>query len=1356
MKKTLLLLFSITLLLSGSLFAQVNGEFRSVASGNWNSAATWEVYNSATLTWSSTATIPNSITAVATVQAGHILTMSAPAMIKTLNLNGIVTTTSTNTLTIYYTGSIVGGSATAYINGPLNYQITTVVNVPKTINIPLGKGSVGRPVAFKVGHNRTNLITYAFEMFNAAPTTYILPATLSSVSSVRYYTIARTNLTGLTSNINLTLLYDTDDAVGTNNSLLRIVRDSGTAWLSLGGVGSAPISGSITSVTTTALTASLSLSAPTNNVFALGSVSSIISGNAGVAGATLSYFDGTAKTVTSAANGTYSIYVPGGWSGTITPSLQYYNFTPVSLNFTSVAGNVTLQNFTAVSLFTDFRSTGPGSWSDPLTWEGWDGAAWVPSSVPTGAAGTILVRNVDQVTLDVPISLESGCTLTNEGIFDINSTLNVRAGALLINIGTFTSLGGSLNVYGTYEHRQDGGVIGIAGNYGYTATNYYGGSKVLVTGVVSAAPTVPWGTSMQYMEWNCPNQTDDVFLGLNGQSNNYGKDDYAGFGNLTVLNSNSYNIFMFSGQGRNVGNIVVDGPTSKVTAFTHTSTGIEYPFFSGFSSLTVKNGGQFYMSTNTGEAYHHVTINIWNNLTVSSNSVLATYGYPANSGTSLALIGFYPNYPHTIDLSGQVPAPGLDAAANNLNFLVDGNTLTLASPITVNNLSFNATGKIVSGGNLITMLPGGTVSGATATSFTDGPLAFQVATTTPTTMVFPVGKGSVSRPVTLTVTQDAATPTTYTAEMMNPPVPTNALTGSLVSVSPIRYYTISKSIGANVTAANVTMNYSTDDLVGTNNSILRIAKADGAGNWSDLGGIGTLATTGTITSTNNFTDFTGIDFALGFTSAQLITGNAGIAGAILTWNDITAKTTNSDVNGDYSLAVSYNWNGTVTPTLAGYTFSPTSLAYANVIANQPSQNYVATPVTYTISGNAGVAGVTLSWMDGTAKTVIADGIGAYTFTVSYNWTGTVTPSLAGYTFLPANLAYTNVKADQPVQNYTATPITYTISGNAGVAGVNLSWTDGVAKSATSGIGGAYSLAVSYNWSGTVTPSLAGYTFSPVNFVYTNVLADQTVQNYAATPFMLANMKVFLEGPFNSLTGLMNTSLNITPRIIPLNQPYNNGTSWAYAGTESVTAIPAGVVDWVIVELRQSDFPVNAISTTTFAKRAAFLKSDGTIVDLDGTSSVLFNNALLTPGLNLYMVVRHRNHLAIMSDNAVVQDVNGIYNYDFSTSLTQAYGAGLGYKPVGSTFAMVAGDADKDGTIYVSDYSVWGGNYGQSNGYFDFDIDMDGASFVSDYSVWAVNYGKDITASPVLKSAKLNADADKSEVSKPQFTSSVPK
>jgi len=55
-----------------------------------------------------------------------------------------------------------------------------------------------------------------------------------------------------------------------------------------------------------------------------------------------------------------------------------------------------------------------------------------------------------------------------------------------------------------------------------------------------------------------------------------------------------------------------------------------------------------------------------------------------------------------------------------------------------------------------------------------------------------------------------------------------------------------------------------------------------------------------------------------------------------------------------------------------------------------------------------MAGATLSYNDGGPQTATADGSGNYLFYVTYNWSGTVTPSHTGYSFTPANRTYTNV------------------------------------------------------------------------------------------------------------------------------------------------------------------------------------------------------------------------------------------------------------------------------------------------------------------------------------------------------------
>jgi parallel beta-helix repeat protein len=76
-------------------------------------------------------------------------------------------------------------------------------------------------------------------------------------------------------------------------------------------------------------------------------------------------------------------------------------------------------------------------------------------------------------------------------------------------------------------------------------------------------------------------------------------------------------------------------------------------------------------------------------------------------------------------------------------------------------------------------------------------------------------------------------------------------------------------------------------------------------------------------------------------------------------------------------------------------------------------------MTYIISGSTGIGNVELSFFDYTSKSVISDDAGAYSLSVSYDWTGEITPTNEGYSFSPVSRSYTGVRADQFNQDYGA-------------------------------------------------------------------------------------------------------------------------------------------------------------------------------------------------------------------------------------------------------------------------------------------------------------------------------------------------
>jgi hypothetical protein len=78
--------------------------------------------------------------------------------------------------------------------------------------------------------------------------------------------------------------------------------------------------------------------------------------------------------------------------------------------------------------------------------------------------------------------------------------------------------------------------------------------------------------------------------------------------------------------------------------------------------------------------------------------------------------------------------------------------------------------------------------------------------------------------------------------------------------------------------------------------------------------------------------------------------------------------------------------------------------------------------TVTITGNAQLPQVILSYTDGTAKTVISNDSGDYSLTVPSGWSGTVTPTKGNtgtWVFTPTYRTYSNVTSDQDGQDYTA-------------------------------------------------------------------------------------------------------------------------------------------------------------------------------------------------------------------------------------------------------------------------------------------------------------------------------------------------
>jgi hypothetical protein len=216
-----------------------------------------------------------------------------------------------------------------------------------------------------------------------------------------------------------------------------------------------------------------------------------------------------------------------------------------------------------------------------------------------------------------------------------------------------------------------------------------------------------------------------------------------------------------------------------------------------------------------------------------------------------------------------------------------------------------------------------------------------------------------------------------------------------------------------------------------------------------------------------------------------------------------------------------------------------------------------------------------------------------------------------------------------------------------------------------------------------------------------------------------NLKAYLSGPYNESTGLMSQEIN--PGSFPLSQPYNV-SPWNYAGTETIPQIPsASILDWVLIELRDAPTAGQATKATIINQQAGFILNDGSIVGLDGSSFLQFDNLISN---QMFIVIHHRNHLSIMSANSQVYE-NGVYSYDFSNAAEQIYGGASGSQFLDlGIWGMIAGDADGNGIVEQSDKTTFWESRAGKQGYLSSDLNLDGqADNLDKDDFWLPNLGK---------------------------------
>lgn len=251
----------------------------------------------------------------------------------------------------------------------------------------------------------------------------------------------------------------------------------------------------------------------------------------------------------------------------------------------------------------------------------------------------------------------------------------------------------------------------------------------------------------------------------------------------------------------------------------------------------------------------------------------------------------------------------------------------------------------------------------------------------------------------------------------------------------------------------------------------------------------------------------------------IVVSGASLSGATINLSGGAVKTTTTDNTGTYFFNDLADGSYVITPALTGYIFLPTSTSVTVKGSDVTNANFTATATapTYHISGavsGAVLEGVTITLAGDSNSTAMTDASGNYVFTGLDAGSYTVTPVLAGYSFVSAKTAVTLSTANVTNINFAAMTSggsLYSISGTiAGVVqqGVKINLIGTTCATTTTDAGGNYVF--------TGLPA-GSYTIIPITWITCSYIANPTTMSVTVSNASVTNIDFTLSSG-NGCTG----------------------------------------------------------------------------------------------------------------------------------------------------------------------------------------------------------------------------------------------
>jgi hypothetical protein len=958
----------------------------------------------------------------------------------THSIGGVITGTGAAGATVALSGK---ATATTTADSFGNYSFSGLVDGTYTVT-PSQSGNVFSPGSQSVTISGAHNLSVNF---TTGPPTYVVAGTISGGSGI---TVSLSGAATATT---------TADPSG-NYSFPAV--PNGTYTITPSGVGFA--------VSPTSQNVTVNGASVGSVNFTATSIAYSITGTiTGGAGATVSLTGSAIATTTADASGNYSFLGITSGSYTITPAKAALVFTPTSLAVAVSGANVLGANFAAPQ-------------SCPCN------TLWQPSIAPT------VVDVSDNESIEVGVKFRSDSSGLITGIRFYKSTANTgthignlwSSTGILLATAAFTSEGTS----GWQQVFFPSPVV-ITANTTYVASyfapagNYSGDSGFFANTGVNTPPLHALANGVDGSNGVYFYGSSSGFPTKSFNSANYWVD---------VIYAPAYTITgTISGAGGAGATVNLSGPVT--TATTADSSG-NYSFgavTNGTYSVTPTNAGFVFAPTS-----QNVTVN-GNNVivpvfaaTVQTYTIIGTISGAGGNGATINL-GGASTATTTASASGVYTFSGLANGSYTVAPTKTGFVFTpLSQSVTISGANasanfsstaqtFTITGTISgTGGNGATVSLGGAAT-ATTTASTSGVYTFSGLANGSYT-VTPVKTGFIFTPGSQMVTINGANAT--------------------ANFSSAQTFTITGTIsGSGGSGATVKLNGAATATVTANTSggytFTGVANGSYTVTPTKTGFIFTPASLAvTISGANKTANFSSTQT---FTISGTISGTGG-SGATVALTGATTATATANTSGAYSFSVP-DGSYTVTPTKAGFSFTPTSQAVTVSGANKTA-NFSSAPtfiITGTISGSGG-SGATVKLTGAATATVTANTSGVFTFTGLKNGSYTVTPTKTGFVYTPASRAVT-VNGANATANFSSAVPTFTITGTisgAGGSGATVKLTGTATATVTASASGVYTFTGVTNGSYTVTPTKSGHTFTPGSKTTTVNSANVTGLNFSAT------------------------------------------------------------------------------------------------------------------------------------------------------------------------------------------------------------------------------------------------------------------